>query len=325
MTPTTPYTRVNVVPDTPEWEAARLESVGASEVPAILGLSPYEGQTPRAVYRAKKGAANTFDPLMSFVGHGSEDIIAQWVSRFAAADYPEWADIIRPLGPGFMARSNNAPWLHASFDRTSTYDGAMIPWQFKTAHQFTSHKWDEGVPVEVEAQVLTEVYVAGAPFGFAVVWIGGRTFRMFRIDRNDEWYENHLIPKTADFWQHVIDGIEPDPITKAEIAEAYPSRASVIEGLPEVFDWVDQRDVLLADKKAIEAELDPIEVGIGAYMQEHDTLTRDGHPILTYKSQSGRRSVDYATLYAEWPAAYAATVENGRPFKVFRRVKPKEK
>ena len=67
------FTRVDVVSDTPEWEQERRASVGASEVAAVMGLSPYN--TALDVFKHKHGIDRDFDPLLSFVGQDRKSVV----------------------------------------------------------------------------------------------------------------------------------------------------------------------------------------------------------------------------------------------------------
>src|SRR5699024_11000913 len=101
------YELVDVVSDSPEWAQERRNSIGASEVPAVLGLSPYA--TPLDVYRGKKGVDTEFDPERAFIGHAAEVMIHGFIEEFR----PE----LTPVLPAQMVRSLEYPWLHASLDR----------------------------------------------------------------------------------------------------------------------------------------------------------------------------------------------------------------
>ncbi|HIF05968.1 MAG TPA: hypothetical protein EYQ64_03175, partial [Gemmatimonadetes bacterium] len=106
----TPFVKVEVTPDTPAWEQERRNSVGASEVAAVMGLSAY-GVTPLDVYKHKLGVDRHFDPILAWVGHQSEPIMEAWLREFSGLDLN--------IRPGFMARSVEHPYLHASFDRVN--------------------------------------------------------------------------------------------------------------------------------------------------------------------------------------------------------------
>jgi putative phage-type endonuclease len=182
-----PYARVDVIPDTPAWEQERTRTLGASEVPAVLGLSPYA--TPLDVYRGEVRRRPDMDPELAFIGHAEELVIGKWLRAFR----PELGVIRR----GFMARSLEHPWLHASFDRFLVKRAHLDAVQMKTAHQYAGADWeDEQVPLAVQAQVQTELLVHGAERGYAVAFVGGRRFHLHPIDRDEEFLQDLLIPQT---------------------------------------------------------------------------------------------------------------------------------
>lgn len=309
------YEIVNVQPDTPEWETERQKSIGASEVAAVLGLSQWD--TPLSIYRSKLGVAREFDPVLGFIGHASEPIIAEWVERFSEQRGVK-------LEPALMARSVEWPWLHASFDRVShDPSGHLVTWQFKTAHQYTGHHWDDGVPDDIRVQVNAEMAVAGTTGAWVVVWIGGREFRLFWEPRDDAFIEGYLVPQTREFWDAVKNRREPQPSTLHELYEVYPSAAdTVLEGSEQVVEAAERRAVLLSDIRAQQAEADALTLTIGQYMGNAETLLAPGgRKVLTYKTQQGRRSVRVEDAEREAPHL----IRQGSPFKVMRHVKERTK
>lgn len=305
------YTLVDVIPDTPEWLEERRSSVGASEVPAVLGLSKWS--TPLDVYRSKHGVDREFDPLLSFIGHESEHIIHKWVHEFSGLN-------VR-LEPGFMARSVEHPWLHASFDRMSS-DG--IPFQFKTAHHYTGHEWNDGIPTDIRIQVQTEMLVAGESRAAVVVWIGGREFKLFWEYRDDRFIREQLIPTTQSFWyENVRAGVAPDPTTLAEVNEI-ATEDRVVNLSETAFEALERITVLNSDIAAQEAERDQLKVVLGQYVGSADTLTHEGQKVATWKQQKGRTGFDQKAFREAHPELAAEFTRPGSPFRVLRRVKQKD-
>jgi putative phage-type endonuclease len=307
------FDRVDVVSDTPEWLEERRASVGASEVAAVMGLSRFN--TALDIYKGKHGVDNDFDPVLAFIGHQSEPIIHAWVERFSGVPVD--------LEQGWMARSTEVPCLHASFDRVS-YD-PFTTWQFKTAHQFAGHHWDEGIPTDIRVQVQAEMFVAGTQRAAVVVWIGGREFRLFWETRDEEFIREHMIPAVVEFWQGVQEGRPPAPSTLAEVNAEWPSEDLSIEASETALEAIERRAVLLSDIKAQEEEADALKLVIAQYMGAADTLTHQGRKVLTFKSQRGRMSFDRAALETDHPEIVAAYTKQGADFRVMRTIKPKEK
>lgn len=308
-----PYEIVNVTPDTPAWLEARRSSVGASELAAIMGLSAYA--TPLDVYKSKHGVDRDFDPLLSFIGHESEAIIHRWVEQFAGLSVT--------LRPGFMARNPSAhPYLHASFDRVS--EAPFTTWQFKTAHHYSGHHWDEGIPTEIRVQVQGEMVVAGTDRAAVVVWIGGREFRLFWEPRDNRFINEQLLPAVTAFEQMVKSGTPPEPATIAENAELYPSVEREVEASDAAMEAVERRAVLLSDIQEQQEEADALRLVIANYMGDADTLTYGGRKVLTHKSQAGRPGFDQAAFKKVHPDLHARFTRQGAPFKVMRTIKEKK-
>lgn len=305
------YTIVNVTPDTPEWEEERRKSIGASEVASVLNLGY---GTPLSVYKSKLGVDQDFDELLGWIGHESEAIIHRWVEKFSGLKVT--------LKPGFMARSAEYPFLHATFDRVS--EDPFTTWQFKTAHQFAGHHWDEGIPTAIRVQVQSEMLVAGTQRAAVVVWIGGREFRLFWESRDERFIQEHLIPACGDLWERVQAGTPPEPVTVAEVNEVYPSEERPIELSPEAFETLERITVLNSDLKAQEAERDALKVALAEYVQTADTLLFEGRKVATWKTQKGRQSFDRQALELDHPEIVAAYTRQGADFKVLRAIKQKE-
>lgn len=307
------YAIVNVVPDTPEWEQERRNSIGASELAAVMNLSPYA--TPLDVWKHKQGVDRAFDPLLSFIGHESEHIIEKWVHRFSGLEVK--------LQRAFMARSDEFPFIHASFDRVAY--NPFTTFQFKTAHHYTGHKWDEGIPTDIRIQVQGEMLVAGTRRACVVVWIGGREFRLFWEDRDDRFINEQMIPAAAELWDRVQRNDPPDPSTLAELNEVELHPGEEIEASETAVEMIERRAVLESDIASMREEADALKLALGNYMGSAEALTRDGQKILTFKYQKGRASFDAAALKRDHPHLVNDYTNVGAPFRVMRTIKPKEK
>ena len=308
------YRIIDVQPDTDEWLLERRKSIGASEIAAVMGMSPYS--TALDVYKSKSGVDKHFDPLLSFIGHESEAIIAKWVEEFSGVPVK--------LEPAFMARSVEYPFLHASFDRVSS--DPFTTWQFKTAHQYTGHKWDEGIPTDIRVQVQAEMLVAGTDRAAVVVWIGGREFRLFWEMRDNKFIGEHMIPQLTQFWADLQAGVAPPPSNVAEMAEAWHDSGEEMEATEEMQEIIEQRAFLLASAKEMEEDANKLRDRLGQRMLEANVekLTVGGKTLLTYKRQLGRASFDQKRLREERPDIAAEYTTQGAPYMVMRTYKPKE-
>lgn len=305
------FTIVDVKPDTPEWEQERRNSIGASELAAAMNLSPYS--TPLDVWKHKQGIDRQFDPLLSFIGHESEHIIEKWVHQFSGIEVA--------LQPAFMARSVEYPFLHASFDRVS--HDPFTTWQFKTAHHYTGHKWDDGIPTDIRVQVQGEMLVAGTQRAAVVVWIGGREFRLFWEDRDEQFIREHLIPTARGLWERVQNDDAPPPSTIAEV-NAITTDDQPVELSEAAFEAFERITVLNSDIAAQQEERDALKVALAQYVGSADTLTHDGRKVGTWKQQKGRIGFDREGFTLDHPHLAAQYTRTGEPFRVLRATKQKE-
>jgi len=314
---TAPYEIVDVTPDTPEWLEERRASLGASEVPGVLGLSQF--QTPRSVYLSKHGIDQDFDHELAFFGHDAERTMTEWIHEFR----PD----LGAVHPGFMARSTRWPWLHASFDRLlQRPDGTGRFLQIKSAHQFAASEWkDEGIPLWVQAQVQAEIAVSGDDGEYVGLILGGRKGQVKWVARDEDFIRDYLVPRTREFWEgNVLVHVEPAPSTIAELPASTPGVVAVADD--EIADLAGLREVLLSDAKAMEEEAKEYQLRIGQYMGDAESLQlADGTPILTFKTQQGRRGVDIDRLETEHPDIAAELVTRGTPFRVMRMARARAK
>jgi predicted phage-related endonuclease len=82
------------------------------------------------------------------------------------------------------------------------------------------------VPKDVWAQCQHEMMVVGAQECHVAALFGLHTFRVYRIQRSDEFIEK-LIPVLSDFWhEHVLKGVPPPPsghdLDSAALQERHP-------------------------------------------------------------------------------------------------------
>lgn len=301
------YEVLPVTPDSPEWYEVRRQGLGASDSAAILGLSKWT--TPLDVYRSKLGIERDFDPMLAWIGHNLEPVIGKWIDEFA----PE---IGRQM-PGFAARSLSAPHLFATPDAVTV---TGIPIEKKTSMEFMRDDWADGVPLYYQVQSQQQQFVLGAPFGWVVVFHGGRDFQAYKVMRDDSFIDNHLVPKTRDWWEaHVVARVAPEPTTLGELAEVYPSEAgAAVEASEAAVEAAERRAVLLSDIRSMTEEADALQLAIGQYMGSAELLTFEGRDLLTFKSQAGRRSVSVSELEAKHPELAVDLVKQGAPFKVMR-------
>lgn len=184
----------------PEWHAERRKGIGASDVPAIAGISP--SAKPIDVWLQKVGLAEPSEdtPLMRW-GRLLEPVIAD---EFAA----QTGRKVRRLGRA--VRYRDWPILFAHLDRR--VDGGGI---LECKSSMTTHGWGESgsadVPDHVALQVQAQLAAANQEVAHVAALIGYRDFRVYEILRDRELFEDAILPLLREFWRLVETETPPDP------------------------------------------------------------------------------------------------------------------
>jgi len=301
--------------DSPDWHEARRHSLGASEVAAVLGLSPW--QTPLTVWRTKMGVPTEIPEDLAFFGHALEEPIAKWI----AAKHPE----VPIVGMGFTARSTEFPWLTASPDRLAGDVGELLPIELKTSSAFSRSAWDAGVPDYYKVQVQTQLLVLDAPYGWLAVLHGGNSPELYRIDA-DPIVQEQIVTITGDWWdKYVVGELAPDPITSTEAVELWPGDEAVtVEGDERLYELWQMYGLMQAEQVEVSQQLDAVKLELQKAMKDAVALTYQGRELFTWKPRKGAARFDDKALKADRPDIHAQYIREGAPTRTFLRKTTKE-
>ncbi|MCW4458160.1 YqaJ viral recombinase family protein [Microbacterium sp. MPKO10] len=295
--------------DSPEWHEQRTHSLGASEVAAVLGLSPW--QTPLSVWRTKQGIPNEIPEDLAFFGHQLEEPIANWISW----KHPE----VGQIDVGFGARSVEHPWLTATPDRSvgsldtvgRTDDGAMIYTaqpnfrciELKTSSAYSKDKWADGVPDYYRVQVIVQMGVTGARKAHLAVLHGGNSPELYDVEWDADVWEQ-IVRLTDEWWQtYVVGGVQPEPSTMVELEESKQNTGNMIDGDERLLTaWYLDGLERSAYKEADE-QIDAVKRAYKELMAKTgaDGLTYQGTPLYTFKRTKDRLSFDMKAFEQDHP------------------------
>lgn len=210
---------------TAEQRIARKKYLGASDIPAVLGLDLFRNS--RDVYESKVRDLQEDEPTpaMKF-GNWMEPLLLDF-----AADY-----VGKPLsGRGVMLIDEATGVLACNLDGWFN-DREII--EAKTTG-FPDEYGDAGtdeVPGRVLAQTHHSMYVKGAVLAWVPVFFRAYVAepRMYRVERNDELVEV-VVERGMKFWnEHVIPRIPPEGVTPSlEIAKRIQRVPNVITDVPD--------------------------------------------------------------------------------------------
>lgn len=235
--------RVPTIPGSAEWRALRRTGVGASDLPIIVGDSPFSD--PVTLFQEKLGY--TADPIENAsmeAGHWLEDLIARW---YAETEHRK----VRRVNA--LLRKREEPWMIATPDREVA--GKRLLEVKVTDHP--GAEWGtpgtDQVPDRVIEQVQWQAEVADVDVvDVAVFFTRTRRREVYTVGR-DPAIVSELVAYGAEFWRCVQERTPPVP---RGVGLRTLLRADEIEADAELTAYVRRYLAAKADIEAMEAERD---------------------------------------------------------------------
>lgn len=194
---------------TPERMAERRKGIGASEVPAIVGLSPWA--TPMDVWLSKQ-EGHTPEPETEAQrnGHRMEGPILEALSADIGLPVTRNDQIVWGKGRLFCTPDGYVVGRNIIAQAKWVGPGSRDKWGQP------GEDWQTAVPDYVQAQVMAEMavthadacYVATAMQGYA-----GIEWNHWLVSRDDEWCEQIIDTATEWYERHVIGNTPPEGTT----------------------------------------------------------------------------------------------------------------
>ena len=194
--------KLNLEPYSEEWFAYRRKHLTATDVPAVLGLSPWK--TALSVWMEKTGRdmPKEEEESDSMVwGRLTEDVNRQWVEREAGVTIQGTPGCFEHQGYSWLAAT---PDGFVQSERGNT----VAVWEGKTTNPFKKADWTMGVPEHYRVQVLTQMFVCGLERGLLSVIIPPQ-LKWAWIDQDPDFF--HTVETTLTrFWEgNVLADIPP--------------------------------------------------------------------------------------------------------------------
>lgn len=232
----TPTARLVLSADAPrdEWLAKRRNGIGASDVPAILGVSDYG--TPRSVFHDKRGEA---------VDDAGE--AAHWGTVLEEPVAREWArrnrSVVRRVG---LVAHVDDPVMMCTLDRRVTecpLPGSrreQCALEVKCRSAFKANRWHATLPDDIAGQMLWQIAVTGYDHLHYAILVGGNDYRQGVVRRADhEPTIRHIVTACKRYWaEFVAAGVVPaaDPERGEREAAMYkrmhPHRSGLVSADP---------------------------------------------------------------------------------------------
>lgn len=212
-----------------EWQAQRRNYIGASDVPAIMGLSPYGSAYD--VWLQKRGLSTVDENAAMRWGHYHEGSIA--------AEYQRQFPDVTLETVGTLPHPKYS-WLRATVDRLVTHpDGTVHPLEIKSTSEYLGKRWGQPgtdeVPDYVTVQTHVQLMVLDLSFAHAAVLVGHSDCRLPYLIERDRELEQMILDETHDFHQRcVVGGEEPEitgPNSEQHLRRKYQTHTDVVREL----------------------------------------------------------------------------------------------
>ncbi len=192
--------------------AARERGIGSSDVPTILGISPWS--TPMDLWLVRTGRAEPQPENMAMaMGSALEPVILKLAGERLEAR------VVSPSSTFVGAKAHHRANIDGMVGQAKR--GAPIV-EAKTTGR--TDEWGEDgspdVPEAVKAQVMYQMACASSDRAWVGVLMGDRGLR-FQLHRV-EWdadYAAHIIDRVDAFWQRVTEDTPPDAVASLEVAK----------------------------------------------------------------------------------------------------------
>lgn len=296
-----------------KWLEERRKGIGGSDIAAILGLSPFK--TPLQVYQDKRKEVRAWSgsPQTDW-GKRMEPVIRQWYSDTTGRA------VRLPGGDGYgIMFATDYPFMLATLDGF-TDDGRIV--EIKTARH--GKGWGEPgtneIPDYYAVQCHHQMIVSGMEVADVPVSICGSSPELYTIEKDVEIREM-IIEAAAKFWERVVAGNPPEPITKEDAVLLYgrsEKTGNVMAGMDDMANVIELKSVK-GQIKELEGKEEVLQgklmAAIGA---TGDTLISSAGDILaTWKLAKGRTSFDSKKFASDHPDLSKQYTKQGDPSRRF--------
>ena len=282
-----------------EWLRWRKKGIGGSDVSAILGINKWTSAIE--LWLDKTNQMNDPVEVNEAMQWGTilEPIIR---NHFAAVTGKTVMEVKA------MLQHPEHPFMLADVDGVTTDDnGDPAILEIKTASEYKSDEWSDGVPTYYQTQVQHYLCVTGVSKAYVAVLIGGNSFRIYEVEADPE-VQQMLIAVEKNFWDKVQNMIRPDmdgsDAAKALLDRIYTGGVEEEINLPdEALEWVDAYIEASANEDNAKALKQEASNHIKEIMGDYDKAKCMGHSI-TWKPVTSER-LDTKALKEKEPKIYS--------------------
>jgi putative phage-type endonuclease len=258
------------------WHAERRGLITSTDIPILLGLSPYRSEADLAAEKLGQQPPAQETPAMR-IGKAMEDVVRTEYQR----------------ATGRKLRRVNGLRHHPTISWAATSLDFVVGRQIVEAKVSRSRRWEDGLPQDVEAQVAWEIGCSGYE-GADVAALLGYDLQIFPVAPNPALFEN-LVAVADDFRRRLAAG-GPFTADLAYLRNRYPAdNGAEMVADAELAALVAELVSTRATRKALESQEEAAEAAIKTRMGEIAVLAGDGFRV-TWRRTKDREETDWRSL-----------------------------
>lgn len=303
-----------------QWLKDRRTGIGGTDIPAILGISPWRSAVD--VYLDKTGQGTPVaDSEPMYWGRALEGIVAEEFGRRTS---------LRVRVPSQQIyRHPVHEWAVGSIDREvsrevlGSVEGVL---ECKTASAYEAPKWhgedgSDAMPVHYAAQGMWYLAVTSLEVCHFAALIGGQSFVIRKVERDEDTIRG-LLEQASEFWhRHVLAGVPPEPRTGDEAYRLWrrdSGEMRAIDNDTEALVAFNEYRALREQAQQAEDRAERAADALRLLCGEHAGLSIGGVPVLTWKASKDTPVTDWRAVAqamnpsAELVAAHTTTKPGSR-------------
>lgn len=249
------------------WLDLRRSGIGASEIAAVLGESPW--MSPLALYATKIGKyeRNLSEVESVYWGHKLEaPIIEAYAERTGRGT----------RRAGKLLRSTIHPWAICTLDGETweaANDSEAWPFEVKNTSAFKAGEWVDGPPAHYYLQVQQQLLITGERRATIAALIGGQRMVWADVPR-DETTIRRIVLHGAHFWERVLNRDVPAPdgtgSSRQALQALYPNGSGAVVLPATARAAADRLETIKAEIKRLDDEKALIENTVRAALGESE-------------------------------------------------------
>lgn len=234
----------------------RRSYIGSSDVPALLGVSGYQGLIDLWLEKTGRTDPEPTTSRQADFGERVEPVLVQLAADMLDADTVEF-NIRRTHPEHDWMRAQADGWL---LDRRAVIESKAYGLWNPVYREAWGDEWTDQVPYSVMAQVVYSMHVHDAEVAYVTALVGGGVgHRVYELQRSQALMDE-IVERASTFWhEHVLADVQPEGVPRmdtlvqmirtpdktVEIDHSYPERYRALLDQAKLIS--DAKDLLKAE------------------------------------------------------------------------------